>query len=213
MKNTFLTGTLALLVGAAAMTSAEAANLGGWYAGVDLGRSDFRKGGNGLDSAFANQGLTTSTSMSKHDTAYSLNLGYSFNQYFAVEGGYVDLGRYDFNTTILAPTPGAFSGNVKAHGVRLSAVGIVPLQYGFSVYGKAGVFDARAKVEGSTPAGVNVRSERNHTDGTFGVGASYNITQQIVASVEWNRYLKVGNSETTGKSDIDLITAGLSYHF
>jgi OOP family OmpA-OmpF porin len=213
IKKTFVTGAFTLLAAGAAATNAEAANLAGWYAGVDVGGSDYRRGGGSLDDAFANQGLTTSTSMDKRDTAYQLNLGYRFNPYFALEGGYVDFGRFDFTSNVLAPAADTVNGNVKAYGTRFSAVGILPLQSGFSVYGKAGMFDARTKIEGGSPSGLDVGESHHHTDGTFGVGASYDITKQIVASVEWNRYLKVSDSDATGRSDIDLVTAGLSYHF
>jgi OOP family OmpA-OmpF porin len=213
MKKTYVAGALALLMGAGAMSVAEAAPLPGWYAGIDVGRSDFRRGGGAFDEAFAAQGLTTSTSMNKHGNAYLLDLGYRFNPYFALEGGYVDLGRFNFNSNVLAPAPGTMAGSMKAYGARFSAVGIVPLPSGFSVYGKAGIYDARAKVDGGSPSGLSVGASRWHTDGTFGVGASYDLTKNLAASLEWNRYLKVGNSVTTGRSDIDLVTAGLSYHF
>jgi len=188
MKKTLVAGAFALLAGAAVTMRAEAADaLPGWYAGVDLGRSQLRPD-------------------DKRDTAYALDAGYRFNSWLALEGGYVDFGRYSFDSDTL-------DGRLKAHAYRLSAVGIAPVGAGFSVYGKAGIFDSRAEFDGGSPAGLDVGGTRHHTDGTFGLGASYDFTRTLAANVEWNRYLKVAETDATGRGDIDLVTAGLAYRF
>ena len=57
------------------------------------GRSPLGLGSSGLDKGFANQGLTTSSSIGSRDTAYSLIGSCKGNRNFAVEGIYFDLGR------------------------------------------------------------------------------------------------------------------------
>jgi OOP family OmpA-OmpF porin len=215
MKKQLAISMAATLVSVAAgVTTVQAADLTGWYGGVNLGRSDLKLNGGDLDGAFANQGLTTSSSIDRHDTGYSLNLGYLFNPHFAVEGGYVDFGKFNFNSAVSAPTADTINGNYKAHGYNLSAVGIVPLNQGLSVYGKAGAFRSRAELDANSTGMVPVSGASDwETHPTFGIGAGYDFTKNIIGKLEWNRYLNVGDSNTTGRGDIDLYTAGVAFKF
>jgi OOP family OmpA-OmpF porin len=215
MKKQLLIGTAATLIGiSGGLTSAQAEDLTGWYGGVNLGRSNLKMNGGDLDGAFANQGLSTSSSLEKHDTGYSLDLGYQFNPYFALEGGYVDFGKFDVSSTASAPAADTINGRYKAHGYDFSAVGILPLQQGLSVYGKAGAFRSRAELDASSSGAVPVSGgSHSATHPTFGIGASYDFTQRVVGKLEWNRYLKVGDSGVTGRGDIDLYTAGVAFKF
>jgi len=215
MKKQLAIGTTsALITMGAGLATAQAAELAGWYGGVNLGRSDLKLNGGDVDGVFANQGLTTSSSIDRHDTAWSLNLGYSFTPNFALESGYVDFGEYNFNSTASAPAADTINGRYKAYGYNLSAVGILPLQQGFSIYGKAGLLRSRADF-GANSMGIVPVSDSTHwgTDGTFGAGAGYDFTKNITGKLEWNRYLNVGDSNATGRGDIDLYTAGVAYKF
>ena len=211
---TLVAGTTALVVLlAAADANAQSSNTAGWYAGINAGRSDVKFKDGGLGAVFTDQNLTTSSSIDKHDTAYSLDLGYQLNPYFALEGRYVDFGKFGFNSAVSAPAPDAIDGRFKAHGFGVNAVGIVPLPEGFAVFGKAGVFRSKAELDANASATPVSGGTHSRTGGDFGVGASYDITRNFVAKVEWNRYLKVGDSGTTGRADIDLVTAGITYRF
>ena len=211
----FKMAALAAGLAAVAAHSAQAAfpDLKGWYAGVDLGQSHYGQKGDGLDGTFANQGFSSSTSIDSTDTGWGLDLGYQFNPWFAVEGGYIDLGRFDFGSQLPASAPGAISGRVKNDGARLTAVGIVPLDHGFSLFGKAGIFDLRTRLDATAANGTDLGSSHSHAGGTFGVGAAYDITKGISARVEWNRFVNANNDSSTGKADIDLVSAGLVYRF
>ena len=215
MKKQFMLGTAAALVALSSYVStANAADLTGWYGGINLGRSDLKLNGGDIDGVFANQGITSSSSIDRHDTAWSLNLGYQFNPYFALEGGYVDFGKYDLKGDVSAPAADTIDGRYKAYGYDLSAVGILPLQQGLSVYGKAGVFHSRSDLEASSSGAVPVSSASHWgNSGTFGVGAGYDFTKNVVGKLEWNRYLNVGDSSTTGRGDIDLYSVGVAYKF
>jgi OOP family OmpA-OmpF porin len=215
MKKQFMLGTAAALVALSShVSAANAADLTGWYGGVNLARSNLKLNGSDIDGVFANQGVTSSSSIDTHDTAWSLNLGYQFNPYFALEGGYVDFGKYDLKGAVSAPAVDSIDGRYKAYGYDLSAVGILPLQQGLSVYGKAGVFHSRSDLEASSSGTVPV-SGASHwgNSGTFGVGAGYDFTKNVVGKLEWNRYLNVGDSSTTGRGDIDLYSVGVAYKF
>ena len=65
-------------------------------------------------------------------SAYKLQLGYQFNKYFAVEGGYFNLGKSKLDYS------DGTSDSLKTDGLNISAVGILPFDNGFSVFGKLG---------------------------------------------------------------------------
>jgi OOP family OmpA-OmpF porin len=205
---------IAASVAIMSMSSAHAADEG-WYAGVNAGTSHSKFKDGGIDSAYSAQGVTSASSTDKHDDPYSLNLGYQFNRNFAVEGGYVNLGKYDFSSAISSPAADTVHGNYKVDGWTTSAVGILPLQNGFAAYGKLGALFSKTKFEPTSDTGVTALSgtSKSGTNLTYGLGLKYAFTRQIDGKVEWNRYQGVGDTSTTGKADIDAYTVGVAYKF
>ena len=205
--------TAAIAMATASLVHARAADDKGWYGSLNLGRSHLGSSGGGIDAAFAGQGLTASSAIDTRTTGFSLGAGYRINRNFAAEASFVDLGRFDYRSGVTAPAAGSINGKYEVHGFGLSAVGIVPLQQGFSVYGKAGLFLARTELEAASTGAIAVSRARSHeATGAYGLGASYDFTRNIAGKVEWNRYARVGES-TTGRSDIDLYTVGVAYKF
>lgn len=189
----------------------------GWYVGLSGGQSKADTNGGELDSTFRSLGFTSSSSVDDKDTGWKLFAGYQFNPNFAVEGGYVDLGKFSFNTTVTAApagyTTGSLSGNVKTkNGFLVDAVGIWPATDKFSVFGKLGAYSIKTELSASGPSGsVNQSS----TDSNFhwGVGAGYDFDKNIGARLEWERFNSVGNKDKTGEADVDLLSVGVVYKF
>lgn len=205
-----LLGTFAL----GSMTCAYAADNGsGWYGTLGLGRSSVQS--SNVDGLFANQGLSSSSSIDKHDTNYSLGVGYQFNQNFAVEGGYVDLGKFNVGSTISAPAADTAHGNYKVDGWNVSAVGILPLDKGFALYGKAGFILADTKLSASSDTGATNVSGGSKTtvSPTYGLGVSYKFTQNVDGRLGWDRYQDLGSDSSTGKLNLNTYTVGLAVHF
>ena len=204
---------LSLTTVAGVAQAADATGKTNWYGGVNIGRTDLRANGGDIDRALAEQNISSSTSLDSNDTAYSLNIGYKFNPYFALEGGYTDLGKYGFSSNVTSPVATTVNGNYKVDGVNLSAVGIIPLNNGFSLYGKAGIFRANTKLDVSSSGTSGVSSTSDHsTNATYGLGASYAFNKDWTAKLEWNRFHDVGET-STGKDNIDLYTVGVAYNF
>jgi len=184
-----------------------------WYMGLNVGESNLRMDAGGIDDAFSNQGLATSSSLDKHRFAWTLDAGLRLSRWLAVEADYVDLGKFGFNTTVLSPASDSFGGHYTVRGAGVNAVGIVPLPEGFALYGKAGVLRSKAELQpGSSSTAISSES-RSRTGAAFGLGASYDISRDVALNVEWNRYLKVGDNATTGRADVDLLLAGVQYRF
>jgi len=158
----------------------------GWYGGLDVGGSHL--------SGINTDGLD---SFDKSDTGFDVNLGYRLNRNFAVEGAYTDLGKFHFSSAAVG------DGDVKPTAVSLSAVGILPLQSNFSLYGKAGVAHTETKA-----LGVSDTKERL----LAGAGVMYDFNRNVYAKAGWDHFDDVGN-DATGKGHADLYSLGVGYRF
>lgn len=156
--------------------------------------------------------------------------GYQFNQNFAAELGYTKFHNATANETTSSTTTPVFgapfttnstaSGTVKTDAFDIVGKGIIPLQNGFSIYGKLGA--AYLRTSGNVNTTVTNTGGFNNTTTTttnldahkvlptFGAGASYDITQNLAADVSWMRIQKVGNTKL---NNTDFVGAGLTYKF
>ncbi|HWJ01096.1 MAG TPA: porin family protein [Burkholderiales bacterium] len=180
LKRLMIAASLAL--GASGAYAQEA----GWYGGLDVGGSHL--------SGINTDGLD---SFDKSDTGFDVNLGYRLNRNFAVEGAYTDLGKFHFSSAAVG------DGDVKPTAVSLSAVGILPLQSNFSLYGKAGVAHTETKALGASDT----------KDGLLaGAGVMYDFNRNVYAKAGWDHFDDVGN-DATGKGHADLYSLGVGYRF
>ncbi|MBV5276839.1 outer membrane beta-barrel protein, partial [bacterium] len=110
----------------------------GWYGGANLGQSQATIDDARITSGLLANGLTAGgINDINRDLGFKVFGGYQYNKYFAVEGGYFDLGQFGFNTSTVPA--GTFSGEIKLKGLNLDAVGILPITDKFSVFGRIGV--------------------------------------------------------------------------
>jgi OOP family OmpA-OmpF porin len=181
----------------------------GWYGGVSAGRStnrfessDFRSGVAGV-----------SESSNEHDTAWKLYGGYKFNPTFGIEGGYTDLGKFNYN--YLDGAGNAAQQNYKVDGFSLAGTATVPLGQGFSAFGKAGVFMSKASDSASgTAVGFN-QLNGSHRVGTplLGVGLQYDLDKTYALRAEYENFGRVGDQTGSGRANADLLSVGLNVKF
>jgi opacity protein-like surface antigen len=171
-------------------------------------------GGGDFDNALARQGIGASSSNDRSDTSFGFNVGYLVNRNFAIEGAYTRLGEFNYSAAASSPAADTISGKYKASALSLSAVGILPLQQNWSVYGKAGL--ARTKSEltaGSDTGAVAVGNASDSRTGLLiGAGAMYDISRNVFAKAGWERYAQVG-SDDTGNGHADVYLVGVGYRF
>lgn len=205
---------LGILVAMSALATSGAALASDWYAVGSVGQSKVKINRGINDNSLTGAGATGLSSTAKEtNTAYKLQLGYEINKYFAVEGGYVDLGTATYSATF---TGGNAKVDYKAHGWNISAVGILPVQRDLSIFGKVGFITAKSERTGSLtglPGYRVVPANATSTSPSWGVGISYNVTQNVAVRGEWERFNKVGEKYTTGQSDLDFLSVGLVYKF
>lgn len=213
----------AMLLSAVALSplAAHAAD-SNWYALVAVGQSTYDADKSDGDDSIRDAGLPlVSSELDDNDTGYKIQAGYKFNENLAVEGGYVDLGRLNYNAelgmtnTILG---GSASETLDAYGFNIEAVGILPLGAGFSLFGKAGAILAVVKTDVSaTASGLNgsVSLEDDDTKTSFkpaaGVGAAFDLNETLSVRVEYERFFDLKSAD--GDGDIDLASIGLVARF
>ncbi len=202
---TLVAAGLSLLASTAFAENSE--KCGCWYVGAGVGQSRVN-----IDNVNV-PGVAQSND--EHDTGWKVFAGYQWNPNFAIEGGWVDLGK--FNTT-LSSVAGTASVDYKVHGVFLDAVGVLPLNESFSLFGKVGTIytDASTDVGGSLAPALSAAGFRSDSKDEFnltaGLGAQYDFTREFGVRAEWERYFNVdfGNSDS---GDVDLFSVSAVYSF
>jgi len=205
-----LSGLVVLGIVASPLAVAQDA---GWYAGASVGKSrakldEEKIAGNILGGGLVTTGIATDS----RSTGYKLFGGYQANRYFALEGGYFDLGKFGFTATS-APA-GTLNGRVKLRGVNVDAVGTLPITEKFSALGRVGVTHAQTKDAFSGTGAVTVADPNPRTydlNYKFGVGLQYAFTKAVGMRAEAERYR--ANDAVGHKADIDLVSLGLVVRF
>ena len=169
LKKTLIASSILL---ASAVCSAE-----GMYIGASVGQTDF--GVSGIDDG----------------TTMILTGGYEFNQNYALEVSYVDLGEGEDD---VAPI-----WTVDASGFNIAGVGTLPINETFDVFGKIGVFvwDLSIDEDGFGEIGSD-----DGTDLSLGVGIAANFTEKFGGVLEYQKF-------DLGGDDVNTLTIGAKLHF
>ncbi len=213
MKLARASGKLGLLAFAVIASPFALADDSGWYGGINVGQSAAKIDNARITSQLLGGGFTTtSISNEDRDTGYKIFGGYKFNKNFALEGGYFDLGKFNFTANTIPA--GTLNGSIRLKGLNLDAVGILPITEKFSAFGRVGVNHAEASdsFTGTGSVGVsNPNPSKNDTNYKFGIGVQYDFTESLAMRVEAERYRV--NDAVGNKGDIDLVSIGLVYRF
>ncbi|KAF1723034.1 outer membrane beta-barrel protein [Pseudoxanthomonas wuyuanensis] len=176
-NNTLLSTALIAALAGGAVFGAQAAEDRGFYAGAGAGQS-----------------LVDEGSYDDEDTAFSVFGGYQFNRYFALEGGYADLGSLESD---------GVGRDLEASSVYLTAVGIVPFTEKFSGYAKAGF--QRWDLDAGIPA-LTGTGDDSGTDPTYGVGLQYRFNGNVALRGEYSRF-------EIEDADVDLAQVQVRFDF
>ena len=213
MKLSRTSGTLGVATLALIGSSLAMADDSGWYIGGNLGQSRAKIDDPRIIDDLLNAGIsTTSMRDDNRHFGYKLFGGYEFDKYFALEGGYFDLGKFGF-TANTVPAAG-LTGNTKLKGMNVDLVATLPLTERFAAFGRVGYNYAYAKDTFAGYGAVIVRKpERSEHSGNykFGAGLQYAITESFAVRLEAERYRV--NDAVGNKGDVDLFSTGLVYRF
>jgi OOP family OmpA-OmpF porin len=197
-----------------AFSSAGWAQDAGIYLGGSFGQATYR-------------GTCPGTQCDDTDSSWRLFAGYRFNRYVSAELGYADLGRTTASGILNSFTISTISVSAldtETTAWDLVVVGTLPLTERLSLTGKAGIYQAEAKTQRTTTVGFNfaippippsssvTESSENVSGATFGLGMQYDFMRHFGMRVEWQRYSKIGSSQT-GEGDTDVLSASALYRF
>ena len=185
----------------------------GWYGGASVGQSraevdDMRTFGKLLGGGYS----AVSLKHDHRDSGYKLFGGYQFNRYFALEGGYFDLGKFSFMADTLPA--GTLRGEYKFRGVNLDAVGTLPITGKLSALARVGVnyAETRDTFSGTGAlAGINLNPSQRDTNYKYGLGLKYDLTQHLALQLEAERYRV--NDAVGSRNNVDLFSLGLVFRF
>lgn len=187
------------------IASAEASAQGSFYIGGSLGESD-------IDDEIAIPHFITSGTVDGNSSGFKIFGGYQFSPYFGLDLAFVDLGKASYSGSYFG-TP-VTGGTASLWGLNVSAVGTVPLNEAFAVFGKIGLFAWEAKARDTT-GGFPFSATENGGDFSWGLGFSYGFTRNISARVEWERF-GLGGGGYQWNVDLghaDLLSLGVVYSF
>ena len=166
-----------------------------FFVGGSIGQSD-------IDDEVTT-GLITSGTVDGKDTAWKIFGGYMFNRHFGVEAAYVNLGEVSYSGAFgLLPVTG---GKVELTAFNVSALGALPINEQFSLFGKIGFFGWEAEASDTT-GGVPFSAKDDGTDLSFGVGVMFNFTPNFGVRAEYEFFqMDIG--------DAALISIGAVWRF
>jgi len=205
-------GVVLLALGALACPVAWAQDSGfyiGGNGGLSAATIDDRK----IRAELANSGLATpAISDNERDAGFKLFGGYRFCRYFALEGGYFNLGKFGFTATTVPD--GTLAGSIRLQGANIDAVGILPFTDSFSAFGRFGANYAQARDHFGGSGAVAVLDpsrDRSSTSDKFGFGLEYDFTERLGARIEAERYRI--NDAVGNRGDVDMLSLGVLYRF
>lgn len=184
---------------AAAAAGPAAAQDPGWYLGGSVGYSQFK-----------NTCKDLVVPCDDHDTAWRVFAGYQFNNWFALEMGFADLGAATGAGIMNTGTPGDFSVAVE-EAWDLSAVLLFPVAERLSLLGRVGMYRARMVVEERAAGFPDIHQAGTNSGFTYGAGAEFRLGK-LGLRAEWQRYENVGVA-ATGEDDIDVLSVALLFRF
>lgn len=186
----------------------------GWIGGLSVGQSIANIDDVSIRRQLANTGLTNvSMDVYDRDNAFKIFAGYQFNDYFSLEGGIFNLGRFSYRA-FTAPE-GTLNGSIKLSGINLDAVLTLPLTKKFSAFGRAGAHYTEAKDSfrstGAVVGATNQNPEKIDGNYKVGLGLQYDFNDSVGMRGEWER-IRI-NDAVNNFGDINMYSVGLVVKF
>jgi len=187
---------------------------GAGWAKLDLDTADFPNSGT-IDLGGTVGTVAFNSTRDEDSFGWKAFAGWRFNQYLAIEGGYVDLGRANVQYTVPGLT-GQADLKVTDSAWTLAAVGSFPVGHNFSVLGKLGVAWHYTKTSAnvSVPGASAGASQSDHRAGfLWGLGAAYDFNPNFGVRVEYENFGTAGESDNTGRMDTSLVSGSAIVRF
>jgi OmpA-OmpF porin, OOP family len=181
-----------------------------WGAGVGSMRAKPNEAATANNLLGAAAGATVLTTDRK-DTSAKFFFGHQFNRMLAVEAGYFDLGDAAFTAT--TATAQTLNGRLRAKGVNLDLLGMLPVTDSWSVFGRVGATYARVQdsFSGTAVAASGVDSRNKKANAKAGLGLQVDLGSSLIARAEVERYRI--NGAVSGRTNVDNVSFSLLFPF
>jgi OOP family OmpA-OmpF porin len=147
-------------------------------------------------------------SISAADVTWNIQLGYRFNPYFTVEGGYHHLGKTTYDHSSYRE-----HREFEAYALSVDALAALPLGKRFSLFGKLGLAATAAKVSNLNylVSGQGTSTTHSKFGLHYGAGLNWNISSEWEARTEYQTFQNVGRGDA--QTNIHVLTVGVAYKF
>jgi len=166
------------------------------------------------DAVLRSAGATNLRSeVTNDDVGLKVLFGVMFNPNIALEFGYASLGTITYRATF---SGGTAKEDAKADGPVLALVAMAPITARVSLFGKVGAIRATVKdrISVTGPGGAFSDSVSDtHWAPNFGGGAMIRVLDKLSVRLELEKFSNLGNSDTTGQSDVIMFSAGALVRF
>jgi OOP family OmpA-OmpF porin len=223
MKTKIAAAVALACLSSVALAQSKGGASAGWYVGANIGQSRTEMNSNDFTTRASAAGIATSKDDS--DTAWKLLLGYNFNENWALEGFYTDLGS---GKTKYSGAPLNGEAKVSNDSWGLAVKGIMPLHPQWDLYGRLGWAYNSSKLDASsdravaffpasTVASSGWSNDEKRSEVLFGVGVEYKPQRNWGIVLEYENYGQFGNTldnyDKTGRSDVDMWSLGVVVRF
>lgn len=191
-RKIYLSTICATLMSASIMPAAMAVEENGFSVGVDYGRTEAKKYCDNI------------ANCDNSDKGPKVEIGYDFNKNFGVELGYTSFG------TLFDSNDDSLSVKQKSNAITISAIGTLPVNDWFGVYGRFGF--ARYDTNNSgVIEGVPIKDENGNTS-YWGAGVKFSLNEQFALRFEYQNYADLSD-QPGHKDDVQGLFAGGVYRF
>lgn len=174
---------IALLAAAAPL----AAHAEGSYVGAGLGYAEQKVAINNFGTYDDN------------DLGVKVFTGFNFDKNFGVEAGYTHFGKIEFGNT---------GTGTEGRSFYAAGTATLPLGEKFALTGKLGIAKNRSKLKMRSG---DMKDEK--TDALIGVGATYAVTKNIAAYVEFENYGNIAQPAGGGSLKVTVLSTGMRFSF
>ncbi|HEX4858544.1 MAG TPA: OmpA family protein [Usitatibacteraceae bacterium] len=186
---------------------------GDYYGGLSWGQTRARLDEQRtINLLLGNRATSVATSTDDKDSGHKIFGGYQLNRNFALEAGYVNLGKFRFASNTVPA--GHLNGQLRLQGGNLDLVARAPLTDRLSLLGRVGATYLKVRGSFNGTGAVLVSDENPRTrkvNYKAGVGLQYALTPAVLARVEAERFRVEGPLDSSGR--VSMMSVGLVFPF
>jgi opacity protein-like surface antigen len=145
------------------------------------------------------------------ETGFTVGGGYKFNETFALELAYRDLGSASEYTSVVTADEVIHLGiEMEFTAIQAALVAQHPLSEKLNIFGRVGIADLEVKATGNISDGVDNVSETDSVSknkAVYGVGLGYVVSPSFTLRAEYSQYAKWEGLK------VSTLSLGFTYQF